>query len=123
MNVVLWILQIVLAFMFLMAGAMKLAKSKDELGEELAWVEDFSENTIKSIGALEVLGAVGLILPAITDVATVLVPLAATGLAVTMVGATFVHLRRSEMPNVVITVMLMIFAAVVAWGRFGDYGF
>ncbi len=123
MNVVLWLLQIVLAFMFLMAGATKLARSRAELGEQMDWVEDVSGNAIKAIGGLEVLGAVGLILPAITDVATVLVPLAATGLAVTMVGATIVHLRRSEMPNVFITVMLLIFAVVVAWGRFGDYAF
>ena len=123
MNVVLWLLQIVLAFMFLMAGATKLARSRAELGEQMDWVEDVSGNAIKAIGGLEVLGAVGLILPAITDVATVLVPLAATGLAVTMVGATILHLRRSEMPNVFITVMLLIFAVVVAWGRFGDYAF
>ena len=123
MNVVLWILQIVLAFMFLMAGAMKVAKSKTELGEQMAWVEDFSENTIKAIGALEVLGAIGLILPAITGVGPVLVPLAASGLAITMVLAAVVHFRRSEMPNVAVTVMLLVASLLVAWGRFGDYAF
>jgi uncharacterized membrane protein YphA (DoxX/SURF4 family) len=123
MNVLLWLLQVVLAFMFLMAGSMKLAKPKDEMAEQMAWVEDFSQNTIKTIGVLEILGAVGLILPAIAGVAPVLVPLAATGLGLTMVGATAVHVRRSEMPNVAITVMLLILSALVAWGRFGDYAF
>jgi uncharacterized membrane protein YphA (DoxX/SURF4 family) len=123
MNVVLWILQLVLAFMALMAGSMKVAKSKVEMAEQMAWVEGFSQNTIKAIGALELLGAVGLILPAITGVAPVLVPLAATGLGLNMVGATAVHIRRSEIPNATITITLLVIAAVVAWGRFGDYGF
>ena len=59
MNAALWIVQIVLAMMMLMAGAMKVMKSKDELHEKMGWVEDFSENTIKAIGGLEVLGAIG----------------------------------------------------------------
>jgi len=123
MNAALWIVQIVLAFMFLMAGGMKLMKSKEELGEQMGWVEDFSGNTIKAIGGLEVLGAIGLILPAVTGIAPVLVPLAATGLAVTMVGATIVHFRRGEMPNVAVTAMLLVLSVFVAWGRFGDYAF
>jgi uncharacterized membrane protein YphA (DoxX/SURF4 family) len=123
MNVALWIVQIVLAMMMLMAGAMKVMKSKDELHEQMGWVEDFSENTLKAIGGLEVLGAIGLILPAVTGIAPVLVPLAAVGLGITMIGATVVHVRRSEMPNVAITVMLLAMAVFVAWGRFGDYAF
>lgn len=123
MNAALWIVQIVLAFMFLMAGAMKMMKSKDQLREQQGWVEDFSESTIKGIGGLEVLGAIGLILPAVTDIATVLLPLAATGLAITMVGAAVVHFRRGEMPNVAVNVMLLVLSVLVAWGRFGDYAF
>jgi uncharacterized membrane protein YphA (DoxX/SURF4 family) len=123
MNVALWIVQIVLAMMMLMAGAMKVMKSKDELHEQMGWVEDFSENTLKAIGGLEVLGAIGLILPAVTGIAPVLVPLAAVGLGITMVSATVVHVRRSEMPNAAITVMLLAMAVFVAWGRFGDYAF
>jgi uncharacterized membrane protein YphA (DoxX/SURF4 family) len=56
---------------------------------------------IKLIGALELLAAIGLILPAVLDIAPVLVPLAATGLAVTMVGAAIVHIRRKEYPMLV----------------------
>lgn len=123
MNVALWIVQIVLAFMFLMAGAMKLAKSKEELAEQFGWVEDFSDNTIKFIGAAELLGAVGVILPAVTGIAPVLVPIAASALAVTMLLAAIVHFRRDEMPNVAVTVMLLVLAVLVAWGRFGDYAF
>ena len=123
MNAALWAVQIVLAFMFLMAGAMKMMKSKDELRERMGWVDDFSESTIKGIGGLEVLGAIGLILPAVTGIATVLVPLAATGLAITVALAAVVHFRRGEMPNVAVTVMLLVLSVFVAWGRFGDYAF
>ena len=123
MNAALWVVQIVLAFMFLMAGAMKMMKSKDELHEKMGWVEDFSESTIKGIGGLEVLGAIGLILPAVTGIATILVPLAATGLAITVALAAVVHFRRGEMPNVAVTVMLLVLSVFVAWGRFGDYAF
>lgn len=123
MNVVLWLVQIVLAFMFLMAGAMKIAKSKDQLAEQMAWVEDFSENTIKYIGVAEVLGGVGLILPAVTGIAPVLVPTAAAALAIVMILAAVVHFRRGEMPNVAVNVMLLLLAVFAAWGRFGDYAF
>ena len=65
-----------------------------------------------------------LVLPAVLDVATVLVPMAAIGLALTMVGAVIVHLRHREglgaaMPAVVLGVLCV----VVAWGRLGPYAF
>ncbi len=121
MNVALWIVQGLLAAAFLMAGAMKLFKSRAELSEKMGWVDDFSEGVIKTIGGLEVLGAVGLILPGITGVAPVLVPLAAVGLGLTQVGAIVVHGRRGEMQNVVVSAILLAMTVFVAWGRFGDY--
>ncbi|MGB9357063.1 MAG: DoxX family protein [Acidimicrobiia bacterium] len=121
MNTALWIAQGLLAAAFLMAGLMKVVKSKPELSEKMGWVDDFSEGFIKTIGGLEVLGAIGLILPGITGVAPVLVPLAAVGLGVTQVGAIVVHGRRGEMQNVVVSVALLAMSAFVAWGRFGDY--
>jgi hypothetical protein len=68
-----------------------------------------------------VAGATGLILPGVTKIATVLVPIAATGLAVTMVLATVVHLRRHE--NVAVNLVLLALAVFVAWGRFGPNAF
>ena len=69
------------------------------------------------------LGAIGLILPAVLDVAPVLVPVAAVGLALVMVGAATTHLRRKETPMVVLNVVLLALALFVAWGRFGPYAF
>ncbi|MFJ9558628.1 DoxX family protein [Streptomyces fuscichromogenes] len=126
MNVTLWIAAGLLAFAFLGAGAMKLAKSKEQLlasGPTMAWAEDFSPGMIRLIGFAEVLGAIGLLLPPALDVATVFVPLAATGLAVTMAGAVIEHARRKEFQALAAPVVLLALAVFVAWGRFGPHSF
>jgi uncharacterized membrane protein YphA (DoxX/SURF4 family) len=123
MNIFLWVLQGLLALAFLGAGTMKLITPKDKLRERMAYVEDFSEPTVKFIGALEVLGALGLILPAATGIAPILTPLAATGLAIVMVLAAIVHIRRKEASKTPINLVLFLIAAVIAWGRFGPYHF
>lgn len=119
MDVVLWIVAGVLALAFVAAGGMKLAQPKEKLSASgMGWVDDFSAGAVKGIGLLEVLGAVGLVLPGLTGVAPVLVPLAALGLALTMVGAAVVHLRRGEQQMVVVNAVLLVFALVVVVGRF-----
>jgi uncharacterized membrane protein YphA (DoxX/SURF4 family) len=124
MNVVLWVLQIVLALAFAAAGTFKLTKSRAALAEQqMGWVEDFSDSAVKGIGAAELLGAVGLILPAWTGIAPVLTPLAATGLAITMIGALIVHARRHETKAFPPPLVLGVLALIVAWGRFGPYSY
>jgi uncharacterized membrane protein len=121
MTVVLWVLQAVLAAMFGLAGAMKSLQPKEKLAKSLPWVEDFSPGTVRFIGVMELLAALGLILPAVTGIATVLTPLAATGLAVTMVLAALTHARRREPGSIAFNAALFVVTAVVAWGRFGPY--
>lgn len=124
MNVVLWILAIVLAVAFLGAGLMKIARSKEQLAASgMGYVEDFGAGTVKAIGVLEVLAALGLILPGLLGVAPVLVPLAASGIVLLMIGAIITHLRRKEAPMVIVNLVLLVLAAIVAWGRFGPYAF
>lgn len=123
MNVVLWILQGLLAALFLASGVMKLVRRKEQLQAQLGWVEDFSPGMIKLIGTVELLAALGLILPAVTGIATVLTPLAAVGLVVVMVGAGITHGRRREFSYVTANAVLLVLAAVIAWGRFGPYAF
>jgi len=124
MNVVLWIIAGLLAAAFLAAGAMKISQPKEKLAKSgLAWTEDFSAGQVKAIGAIEALAAVGLILPAALDIAPVLVPLAALGLVITMIGAAVTHVRRGETQAIVANVVLLALAAVVVWGRFGPYSF
>ena len=100
MNITLWILQGFLAVLFLVFGYMRVIKSKDELkemgGEIMQWVDDISDSNLKLIGILEVSAAIGLILPQLTGILPWLVPLAAFGLVLTMIGAMKLHLRRGD---------------------------
>lgn len=124
MNVFLWIVAAVLAVAFAAAGLMKLTKSKADLaGQGMGWVEDFSPGMIKAIGALEVLAAVGLVVPPLVGIVPVLAPLAALGLVLLMVGAMITHARRRETPMVVVNLVLLALALVVVWGRFGPEQF
>jgi uncharacterized membrane protein YphA (DoxX/SURF4 family) len=124
MNLALWIIAIVLAVAFAGSGLMKLVVPKDKLvtaGQ--GWAQDYSSTNIRLIGLVEVLGAVGLVLPAALHIAPILVPLAAVGLALVMVGAVVVHARRKEPMNIAVNVVLIALAVFVAWGRFGPYSF
>ena len=125
MNVFLWIVAGVLAAFFLLAGVTKLAQSHRKLlaNPNMKWVEDFSPGTIKLIGTAEVLGAIGLILPGALDIAPVLVPLAATGVGVIMIGAIITHARRKEPLPIVINTVILILAALEAIFRFGPNSF
>jgi uncharacterized membrane protein YphA (DoxX/SURF4 family) len=122
MNVVLWIIASLLAAAFLAAGLMKLGQPKEKLASAgMGWVDDFSAGTVKVIGGLEVLAAIGLILPGALKIVPVLVPLAATGLVLMMVGAAITHARRKEAQLIPINAVVLVLAVVVAWGRFGPY--
>jgi uncharacterized membrane protein YphA (DoxX/SURF4 family) len=113
-NVVLWVVQAVLAAMFVASGLSKLVQSKEQLAGRYAWVDDFSAPTVRFIGVPEVAGGIGLVVP-------VLAPLAATGLAVLMVLAAAVHVRRREPAGVGVTAVLIALTVFVAWARFGPY--
>ena len=125
MNIVVWIATGLLAAVFLMAGVMKLTRSKAQLVENpaMGWVTDFSPRILKLIGAAEVLGALGLILPGALDTATWLVPAAAVGIGALMVGAAITHARRREIPNVAVNLVLLAVAIFVAVERIGPQSF
>ena len=123
MNIALWILQGFLAIIFLIAGGIKVIKSKDELkalgGEKMNWVDSTSAISVKLIGTLEVLAAIGLILPQLTGIMPGLVPLAAFGLVLTMIGAMIIHHLRGEGPKAIMpVVILLLMAAFTTYGRF-----
>ncbi|MDX8030466.1 DoxX family protein [Lentzea sp. BCCO 10_0856] len=122
MNLAAWIVSGVLAALYLMAGFTKLVKSKQALLAEprMSWVSDFAEGQVKAIGAVEVAGALGLVLPWLTGVAPILTPIAALGLALVQVGAAITHIRRGEGGTVPINVVLCALAVFVAVVRFGQ---
>ena len=87
------------------------------------WALDLSAGFVKALGAVEILGAVGLILPALLDVAPILVPMAAVGLALIMVGAAIVTFRRQEFKHVLLNLTYLALLIFVAFGRFGPESF
>ena len=120
MHLALWIVAGLLAVVYLLSGIGKLIVPKEKLAAFPGggWIEDFSAGSVKAIGALEVLAAVGLVLPAATDIAPVLVPLAALGLVLIMVGTVIPRLRRHEAKPMVADLAYLALAGFVAWGRF-----
>ena len=124
MNVVLWIIASLLALALLAAGVMKLTRPRAKLvASGMGWAEGYSDGGVKAIGTLEVLAAIGLILPAALNIAPILVPLAAVGAVLVMIGAAITHARRKENQAILAPVILLVLAAVVVWGRFGPYAF
>jgi uncharacterized membrane protein YphA (DoxX/SURF4 family) len=124
MNLALWIVASVLAAIFAASGLSKQLVSKDKLVQSgQGWAQDFSPTSIRLIGVAEVLGSVGVILPAVVHVGAVLVPLAAIGLGLVMVGAAVVNARRKDVALIGVNLVLLALAIFVAWGRLGPYAF
>ena len=124
MDTALWIIASLLAAVFAGAGLMKLAKDKAALvSSGQGWAEDLPAGLVKAIGALEVLAAIGLIAPPLVGTAEALVPLAGAGLVLLMLGAMAVHVRRREIPNIVVNVVLAALSFFLAVQRFGDHAF
>lgn len=120
MNTVLWSIQVLLAATFFIAGALQLILPVQKLSAwiRVKWLNDLHPVTLRMIGAVEILGALGLIVPAWTGVLPWLTALAAVGLALVMVGATIGHLRHKEYLRSVLTLIFIVLACFVAYGRF-----
>ncbi|MFI9452283.1 DoxX family protein [Amycolatopsis sp. NPDC052450] len=120
MDTALWIVAWLLAVMYLVSGVGKLFLQREKIAgvaSAAGWVLDFGPGTVKFIGLVEILGAVGLILPALLDIAPELVPLAALGLALVMAGAVVVRLRRREPMVALLDLAYLALCAFVAIGR------
>ncbi len=118
MNIALWAVQILLALMFLMAGFAH-ASGRDNGRKGMEWMKAIPAGQLRAIGILEMLAAVGLVLPAATGILPWLTPLAATGLVILMIGAAVFHLRRpGENGLAVFNLVLGLLALFVAYGRF-----
>jgi uncharacterized membrane protein YphA (DoxX/SURF4 family) len=117
LHITLWIAQVLLAAMFLMAGAMKLSQPIDQLATSLPWVTQVPAGLVRFIGLAEVLGGLGLVLPSLLRIQPRLTVLAAIGLVLVMVLAAGFHLSRGESPMVGPNLVIALLAAFVAWGR------
>ena len=114
MNIVLWVLQVLLALAFFAHGCLLLfppASMVDQMNASLPrWFQLF-------LGVAEVLAAVGLTLPGFTRIQPWLVPCAAAGLMIVMICATIFHLARGEVTSAITTVVLLAMATFIAYMR------
>lgn len=125
MNLALWIVTGVLAAVLLVSTA-KMFVPREKIasvGHAAEWILDFSPGALRAIGTLEFLAAAGLILPAVLDIAPVLVPVTATCVALLFTGAVIMRLRRGEKATIVADLVYLAMAVFVAWGRFGPESF
>lgn len=117
-NIGLWVVQVVLAGFFAMAGFMKLSQPIEALvASGMSYAGDYPELLTRFIGTMELLGAIGIILPAATRILPGLTPLAAAGFALIQVLAMGVHISRGEFMVLPMNLVLLALALFVIWGR------
>jgi uncharacterized membrane protein YphA (DoxX/SURF4 family) len=117
MNIALWIIQILLAFVFLSHGYLMLFPPAT-LQPGMAYILAIPMGFRRFIAVAESLGGIGLILPGLTRILPWLTPLAALGLVIVMIGAVVFHIPHKEYPNIVFNLVLLAMAAFTAYGRF-----
>jgi uncharacterized membrane protein YphA (DoxX/SURF4 family) len=113
MNIALWIIQVLLALLFLFAGVMKLILPLEEMTKQMPMPGLF----LRFLGVCEVLGGLGLILPGLFRVKTWLTPLAAAGLMIIVIGATVITLRMGGGVTAMFPLVTALLTAFVAYGR------
>lgn len=96
---------------------MKVVRSKEQLAEQMEWVADFSARDIRSIGILEIAGALGLALPGLTGILPWVTKYMAIGLGLIMLGAIVTHIRRQEWVMTGMTIVLFLMCVFVWYGR------
>lgn len=117
MNIFLWILQIILAIVFLMAGSNK-AFNYNKAKEQMAWIQSTPKKLVLFIGLAETLGALGLIIPYAFNIVPILTPIAATALAVVMALAAIFHIQRKEFSSIWANISFIILLLIISIGRF-----
>src|SRR5688572_19460167 len=125
MNLTLWIAAGLLAAVAVAGGISKtfVPKAKLAAAHGGEWTAGASVGFVKTLGVLELLAAVGLILPAIVDIAPVMVPVTAVCWVLLMIGAMIAHGRLGQSKLVMLNVVYLALAAFIAWGRIGPESF
>lgn len=121
MHTTLWIITIVAAAAYAAGGTTMLLMSRERyrsMGRTQHWVDEFGDGHLKAIGAMKLLGVIGLVLPAALNIAPVLTPVAACGLALFMAGAATTRFRRSEWLYMAGDVVYLGVFVFLAWGWF-----
>ena len=118
MTIAIWIASGLLAALYLFAGVQKTVLSQEKVLKNFPYTETTGMRVTRITGVLEILGAIGLILPALTGIVPILSAFAAVGLALVQVGAIAIHIRRGEFKGLPMNVVLLLIAVFIAVGRF-----
>jgi hypothetical protein len=115
MELAYWIVGGLLALFYVYAGGKKTVQSQEQLRPMMGWVDTVPMPLVRTIGVLELLGAIGLILPPLAGIAPGLAIAAAVGLVLIQVGGTVTHLLRGEARVIGLNIGLLVAAAVEVW--------
>jgi len=115
-NTALWVLQVFLAVIFLLAGSAKIFMY-EKMKKDMDWVKSLPESTVKMIGFLEILGAIGIILPAALRILPWLTKISALGFAIIMILAAIMHYKRGERKEIVENIAFLACAVFIVFGR------
>lgn len=115
MSIAYWIVAGLLALFFLYAGGIKVVQSPEKLRPMMAWVDSVPLPLVRTIGLLEVLGAIGLILPPLSGVAPWLAIASAVGLLIVQIGGIIVHVSRGESKVIGLNIGLVAGLGVTIW--------
>jgi len=116
MNIFLWVLQVIFSLYFILVGFMHFVVPPG-LPPLMEWMYELSPTLHYISGGAEILGGLGLILPGLFKIRTNLIPLAALGLALVMLGAAVFHLPRGEMGNIIMNLLNAAILTFIAYGR------
>ncbi len=115
MRVAYWIVAASLALLYLYSGGIKVVRSKDQLRPMMGWIDSVPLRLVRTIGVLEILGALGLVLPPLTGIASGLALAAAIGLVLIQVGGISLHLSRGEAKVIWLNIVLLALAGAEVW--------
>ncbi|RFS26616.1 DoxX family protein [Chitinophaga silvatica] len=117
LNIGLWTLQGLLSILFITGGIMKLFQSIPQQQEMYPWTGQVPELFVRLLGVIDLLGGIGIIIPALLKIRPQLTVLAAIGIIMLMIAATVFHISRGEVNVVGFNIVVAILAAVIVWGR------
>jgi hypothetical protein len=111
-----WIVAALLALVYLFAGGTKIARSRAQLEQSgMTWAAGAHPAVVKLVGIVEILGALGLILPPLFSTAVFLAPLAGVGLIIVQAVAIGIHMKMGDLKSLPINISLLLLAFVAAW--------
>ena len=117
LHIFLWVVQAMLAFVFISAGYTKTFQPVESLVASMPWVADAPSALVRFIGISEILGAIGLILPSLLKIQPKLTVHAAIGLLTIMVLAAALHVYRGEFDLIGFSIIFAILCGFITWGR------